>query len=468
MPVIPLKLTGGSYESRTKPLSSQRTLNMYPELVPDGNAPSALLCWPGDKLFSSGSSANRGILSKVWKSHVYLVNGTDLIKLSSSKVQSVVGSIPGAGRCVFAATPNYVYVVTGGNVYRCDGSSTSQVTDTDLETPNAATFINSVLVYDGDGGRFVVSNPGDGGNIDPLNYATAESACDDLIRPYAYKQMVLMCGTDTIEPWYHSGSGSPPLDRIDQAILQVGIAGAYSITHTTKAVYFLGSDRAPYRLEGYTETPISDPAIAHTIEQFADVSDCICDHARLQDQNFIIFSFPSANKTFAYSERYGSWLELSSGVNYERHLFNGHCYAFGKHLITDYSTGNVYEWDINTFDSNGDPLVRERVVSPVFSEQYTEGDKPIFWNSLKLVINSGNGLITGQGSDPQVMMQYSDDGGMTWSSELWESAGQAGAYTWEVEWFGLGSAVNRIYKFRVTDPIEFHMFKLFADIEVGI
>jgi len=97
-----------------------------------------------------------------------------------------------------------------------------------------------------------------------------------------------------------------------------------------------------------------------------------------------------------------------------------------------------------------------------------EPGKHVFWNRLELVLNSGSGLVAGQGENPQIMMQYSDDLGRTWSNELWRSAGVLGAYQWRVTWDSLGASLNRIYRFKVTDPIECHFFKLSADIEVGL
>ena len=49
-----------------------------------------------------------------------------------------------------------------------------------------------------------------------------------------------------------------------------------------------------------------------------------------------------------------------------------------------------------------------------------------FWSRLEVVLESGMGLTTGQGSDPQVMFRYSDDGGHKWSRELTVSAGKSG------------------------------------------
>ena len=47
---------------------------------------------------------------------------------------------------------------------------------------------------------------------------------------------------------------------------------------------------------------------------------------------------------------------------------------------------------------------------------------------FRLLCQTGIGLTTGQGSNPQVMMRYSVDGGRTWADSLWDSVGALGEY----------------------------------------
>ena len=72
-------------------------------------------------------------------------------------------------------------------------------------------------------------------------------------------------------------------------------------------------------------------------------------------------------------------------------------------------------------------------------------------------METGRGLQSGQGSDPQVMMQYSDDGGRTWSNERWVSAGAAGKYKTRVRWGRCGSGRDRVWKVRYTEPTFFQI-----------
>lgn len=74
-------------------------------------------------------------------------------------------------------------------------------------------------------------------------------------------------------------------------------------------------------------------------------------------------------------------------------------------------------------------------------------------SSFELDCEVGRGLSSGQGSDPKIMMKYSDDGGRTWSNELWRSLGKVGEYKTRVVWRKLGSSKDRVYQVSGSDPV---------------
>jgi len=58
------------------------------------------------------------------------------------------------------------------------------------------------------------------------------------------------------------------------------------------------------------------------------------------------------------------------------------------------------------------------------------------------------------GTDPMAMLRYSNDGGHTWSSEIWRSVGKIGETEWRATWHRLGSSKNRVYELTVSDPVK--------------
>lgn len=59
-----------------------------------------------------------------------------------------------------------------------------------------------------------------------------------------------------------------------------------------------------------------------------------------------------------------------------------------------------------------------------------------------------------QGRDPQLMLDWSDDNGKTWSNQRTASFGLAGRFLQRVKFFRLGQARDRIYRVSISDPVK--------------
>jgi hypothetical protein len=67
-------------------------------------------------------------------------------------------------------------------------------------------------------------------------------------------------------------------------------------------------------------------------------------------------------------------------------------------------------------------------------------------------------------AEPQIMLQYSDDGGHRWSNEMWRSMGAIGLYRTRAVWRRLGQFRNRQMKLRITDAARKLVIAYYADI----
>lgn len=461
--LVPINITGQTYKSRSRPLSFQTTQNFYSDLVDNQNAKSGyvLMPFPGMKLFGTTTGADRGMLEH--QTNLYKVSGSKLYDVDSSGVHTELGSIPGTARCILEGINSNVVIVTQGKAYLWNGSTVAEITDVDLETPNSCTHLRNVMIYDGDGGRFCTSDVGDATSIDGLNYATAESNADDLKRVYTFGDRAFMLGDKTTEEWWFSGVGSPPLDQVQGGTRTIGIAAIHSVANNDNAMYFLGDDNRVYQ----NFTPIDTIAIHNQISSFSQVSDAIGFCFTLEGHNFYKLTFPGVNKSFLFSERTG-WHTLSSGTQGGRSYANSYAYAFRKHLVADYRNGNIYEWDVNTFTDNGDMIIRQRDTGPLHGGLFNLPGKELTMNYFELIMETGVGLISGQGSDPKIMLSYSDDGGRTFGNEAQGSIGKLGQYQWQVRWDNLGSFYERVMRIRISDPVFCSIHNAAADIEAWI
>jgi hypothetical protein len=85
--------------------------------------------------------------------------------------------------------------------------------------------------------------------------------------------------------------------------------------------------------------------------------------------------------------------------------------------------------------------------------------------AAQLAMETGVGLSSGQGSDPQVMLRWSDNGGHTWGNEHWVSAGQIGQYKARALWRRLGQSRNRVYEVSISDPVKVALLDLYLNVE---
>jgi hypothetical protein len=465
---IPINITGGSYQSRSRPLSSQQTINWYQQVSEGGKDKFVLLPFPGLKQLGSHSSseADRGITNMA--EVLYQVKGTTLYEIDKLGNHIAKGQIPGTQKCIFANDGINLFIVSNLRVFQYDGSSVIEVTDPNITGAKSVDFLNNTFIYTKD--KFTTfSNPGDGSTASGLNIIGAESSPDDLVRDYVFNQVLYRMGERTIESWYNSGVGSPPFDRIDGQIFQVGLLAIHSVANTDEAMYWLGDDFAIYLADGGTKQRVSTDAISNAIEKMENPSDAVASTFTFQGQNFYAISFVSGNKTFVLNESLGvnGWFELSSGTSdgiYQGSDIQG---IYGKNIVSDRSNGKIYELDFNTYTNDGETLKRTRVTSSINGDLLGQKGKRVQMSRLELLVETGVGLINGQGDNPRIMIEASYDGGRTWAHGSWARTGRLGEFVLQVEWFNLRSFYDMILRITTSDPVNYSIYSGAIDLRLA-
>jgi hypothetical protein len=460
--LVPINITGPVDQNRANFLSSQKTLGFYPEATKSG---FVLHSFPGLKSFSVGNGGCRGATVT---DKIYQVSGSGLYSINSAGDRTYLGTIPGSGRVIFSGIGSNIVIVSSGIVSYWNGTILSTVTDIDLETPNSATHLNNQVIYDGDGGRWASSDVGDATSINGLNYATAESDQDNLLRGFAYDQLFYAFGTKTIEPWWNSGTGKPPFDRL-QTIMQIGLGALHSLAANDTGMYFLGDDKNIYFLKGTSYRRVSTIAIANEIEGFGNVEDAEGSTFTYQGQNFYLITFPSVNRTLVLNESLGEngWFELSSAEDLGtpiRYLASSFVFFNGKNYVTDVVNGNIYELSTDVFSDAGQDVLRIRDTGTFHGGLIKAPGKRISMSRFELIMETGVGTT----EDPSIVLQISDDGGRTFSNEYWGTVGRSGEFIWKVQWHNLGSFFNRIIRIKTSGQFFWSIHSAAADIEVGL
>jgi len=466
---VPVNVTGPSYQSRSKALSSQATVNFYMEFDQSGKSPLVLHSFPGQKLFSPSVGAGRG----QWhmKEVLYRVAGSRLLEVTRLGVSIDRGLIPGTARCIFADDGTNLFIVSVGNVqqYNRETKTLSTVTDPDIVGSNAVDFLNNQFIYTKPN-LFIISDVKDGSNASGLNAAQAESQPDDLIRAYVFGQLVYMFGERSTEPWYNSGSGLPPFERVDTQIVSVGLAALHAPAHNDEFLYWLGDDRQVYRTAGGGNFQrISSIAIAHAIEGYDVVDDAVGWTMTLEGQNFYVLTFPTENQTWAVNEGLGNdgWFQLSADLLMGRYNVNSHSFIYGKHLVSHETNGDLLELSLDAFDNIGETIQRTRVMSSIHGGSIGAPGKRVQMSRFELILEKGVGLVSGQGDDPQIMIEASYDGGKSFDAGTWMKIGRLGDDDVRAEWFNLKSFYDLIIRISTSDPVHYTIMSGAIDLRLA-
>lgn len=469
---IPINLTGGEYKERSSSLSSQHTRNFWPKAIPSEKAASryVLESFYGLKdWYSGGVGIDRGMIANQGK--LYKVTGTKFYQVASDGTHTELGTVAGSNRCIMSAMGAQIIIANGsGTVYVWDGTTFTQNTNTNLGSPNGVAVLNNQAIYDsGDGQGFDVSDVGQPAEIDGLNNASAESYSDNLVLPYAYRETLYLMGEETIELWWNSGQGNPPFDKIQGAVIQRGLGAKYSVAENPDFIFIFGNDKQFHTLTGGTsavQTPISTPAMAEEIQDYAVTDDCIGWTMELGGQWFYVATFPNQDITWVYPVG-GEWFKWGSSAT-GRIRANSYANVFDKHLVADNDSGNIYELDNKTYTDAGEEIIRTRDTAPITGAAFRKDGKEFVVNELEIVMETGVGLLTGQGSDPRIMISTSADGGKTFGTERMICVGRAGRTDHTVRLKNLGRFKSCVIRVRVSDPIFWSIHSARVDAELCI
>mgnify|MGYP003636204000 CR=1 FL=1 len=465
---VPFNVVGGTYESRSKPISDQHTVNMYITVNEKGKDPISLQSFPGQKLVSSVDGAvdrGRHNMNEV----AYSVVDDTLYSINSAGVHSAVGGglrIGGTDRCIFADDGDHL-VVVADKVYVYTKSTNTLVINTNVNLVDvlSVTFIKSTFIYTTPNLSFV-SQPLDPFAVDGLNAISAESNPDKLVRDYAFNQTIYRMGKRTGEPWYFSGVGKPPIDVIEGQQFSVGLGAIHTLANTDRALYWLGDDKAIYRVSGGINERVSDDGISNSIEEMTTIDDSFGYTFTLQGMDFYLITFPSENKTFLLNEKLGvnGWTELSSG--------DGLAYS-GTSALSIYdktyigSGGKLLTLELNEFTQDTDTVFRRRTMLPITRKNIPSPIKgrKIQISNIEFVIEQGVGLITGQGEVPRMLLELSLDGGRSFAHSQWVELGRLGEHTLEVDADMMVVSDEITPRITVTDPVPFSISAGMVDIK---
>jgi hypothetical protein len=458
---------GLGLSSKSRSVTAKLIQNMYLESRPAGEK-SQIVAYgtPGLELFISfGDTPIRGWIAFEKDDVFYSVHRGTLWRTNNAGVSTSVGTLlTTSGKCSLSHNGTQIMIVDGtyGYTYNTSTTTFARITDVDFPAnPETVTFQDGYFIVNSGGtGRFYISDLYDGTAWDALDFANAETSPDQLVRVLADHGELMLFGETTTEFWGNNGSGDFPYSRV--AATEWGLAAVHSLAKFDNSVACLVKNRMGQvmiaRMAGYVPQKISTVDIDNIINSYTSVSDACAFSYMLGGHPMYQINFPSAGYTWMYDGITQEWTSMKS-YTITRHRGELGLDYLNQTLVSDYSNGKVYRFDSDVYTENGDPIERELI-----SENIALPDLERFTvDCFRLDMEVGVGLASGQGSDPQIMLQVSRDNGKTWGAEIWKTMGKVGDYVRRVEWWRLGLSTSFNFKVRITDPVKVVIVNAFVN-----
>jgi hypothetical protein len=435
MPRVPI--LGGSYNQASLIAGAQRAVNLYPERNSEAaQAPVNVTHYPrpGLRLLSTPPAGGQGRgLYTATNGDLYAVINQALYYINPDFVWRQIGSLLTA-----STTPVY-FADNGINALLVDGSAfgvnitLSSRTALAIADPNflggdRITFLNFFMLLNQPHSPNFYSTMAVSATFNALFFGSLTEWPGNCIAVIASEAALWVFGPYKGEVWADAGTSPFAFQVLSGVIIEHGLAGPYALGRQDVNVYWLSQSpegaRMAMRGAANAAQRISTHAIEHEWLTYAKVSDCIVQTYQIRGHAFILYHFPTVDRTWCFDEATQEWHEEAfydvNGVQHRtRDTFMA--YAYGKNVSLDWSNGNLYQRDETVFSDNGISCVYIRGMPHLIGEEF---ERITLWRVIA-DMECGN---VGNTPNPLVTLQLSRDRGRSFVTHSVQTMGKTGQY----------------------------------------
>lgn len=446
-----IPILGLGFQSGFPAVTAQERVNCYLEEVKDGDKYRiAAFGTPGkEQFFDLGASPIRGVFS--YGDYGYVIQDNELFQVNNGGTCTSKGTIgTSSGFVSMACNGTQIFIADGtANAYYYT-IATGVLAQSDSPAIETCCFMDGYIVGNEiDTGKYYISNLYNAAVWDPLDFASAESNPDNLVRVFADHGGVLLFGDFTTEIVGNNGAEDFPFSRIGYPI-EWGLIAKQSVAKLGDQVAFLARNRMGEAqvvlMSGYNPREISTHDIDRILNNSTTLESATAFSYMLNGHQF--YQLNAAGYSFLYDISTGAWSQVK-GYLLDRDRGEMAFNLINRIIVTDYDNGKAYTVSDDVYDDNGDPLI----MSITGKHLFNSADR-VTVSELFVDLVNGVGATTGQGSDPQIMLKVSKDGGNTWGNEQWKSFGAIGRFLTRVSWWRLGRAYEFTFRISISDPVK--------------
>jgi len=387
------------------------------------------------------------------------VSGSTLYSISSSFTFSIIGSLfSSSGPVSISDNGISALIVDGLNRYSWVKSTNtfSAISSSDgaFSGGQIVDVVDNYMVYNRPNTQQFAATTALSTSTPALSFSSKDGSPDNLSSLIVSSRELFLLGSYSGEAWVDVGTFPFPFARIPGTNHQYGCAATFTLKKFANSIAWLSqNDRGQavvMMMNGYSPVRISTHAVENDLVG-KTISDARAFTYQIEGHEMYVLIFPTADKTWVFdysTQQWHKWLSWDNVTGYHRHRANCSAFFQGKSLVGDYQNGIIYELSKTTFTDNGKTIRRLRRAPHLVSDF-----QRMYHEELQIQFQPGVGLNSGQGSDPQIMLRWSNDGGSTWSNEHFIGIGKIGVYRNRAIQRRIGWARDRIYEVVVSDPI---------------
>lgn len=435
---------------RPEQYNAERLVNLYAEQG-TGKARVRLTGTPGLTEFTdTGPLPVRGMCMH---DRLLYVVSNGLYRVTANGAATRIGSIPGTSRVFMASNGLQLSIVSEGSIYVLANGSLTKVSDEDAPAATTVDYLDGYFLFSDGSGSFYLSDLYSGTSYDALDFASAESNPDPIVRLFVDHREVFLMGSETIEIWTNTGGADFPFERVPGAIVELGICGRNAVAKLDNSIVWIDHKGIVRRMAGgYAPQRIS----THEVERALSgkpLHDAEAWAYSSEGHEFFIITVPGAG-TWVFDAATSLWHERQT-YGTDRWRASCHARGFGYDLVGDIGGGKVYRMDSSVFTDAGEPMLAEVIFPPVHNESNR-------FRVSRVVLDMEHGETAPHG-DSVVRLDLSDDS-QNWDTVGYSSMGSTGNRVTRTVWRRLGQHRTLHMRFRISDPVRRTIYGAYAEI----
>jgi len=453
---IQLPFTNGFYQSRSRPLSSQRCVNWYPqEQTNQALSQSSLFSTPGIKEVLSGlAGSGRG--AHVWNGVLYVVCGQTLYSIDRTILSSgesefsstSIGTILGGDPVIIESMKAQMCILVpsktagAGNAYIYDGSLTDISAEPNFLAPAISVVsIDSYFVFAQYNTRFIFhSSLNDGTTFSALDAWEIQQfpRCNGL---HVYQNNLYAMGDSSTVPFYNAEELEFAFRPSPNSVIDSGLAGEHAKCDFRGSFVYLGSgenaERSVWLFNGGQPEKLSDNTIDYIIQNETPESIESARIVRHSQNGAEFFALFIGQWCFVYDLVSGKWHERRSRIPYGTSYIdapwraNNIVQAYNRVFVTDSANGYIGELDDAIHEEYG-----VRIFSYAITQPFLNQGSRIRVPAIEIYCDVGNA------ANENFELAWSDDGGFNFIDALSREIGGSGEYGRRVVFDRLGAVPN--------------------------